>query len=198
MGGIVFTGMFLPDYREGDQVESGASIAQVVDPQGLDLTSKISEQDRSNVFVGQPVQIVFDALPGRVFHGTVKSVGGMSVREFFTANTSGNFDVSVQLVNQDPRLRSGFTAQIVFLGGVKKNVLYLPRVAIFLKDGKHMIYVKKGSGYEQREVKIQSQNESRAAIEGVNPDEIVAMVDPTAPRKTTGQAATTGGMGGTP
>jgi HlyD family secretion protein len=198
MGGIIFTGMFLPDYREGDQVESGASIAQVVDPQGLDLTSKIGEQDRSNVFVGQPVRIVFDALPGRVFHGTVKSVGGMSVRHFFTANTNGNFDVSIQLANEDPRLRSGFTAQIVFLGGVKKNVLYLPRVAIFLKDGKHIVYVKKGNGYEQREVQIQSQNESRAAVEGVEQGGIVAMVDPTAPRKTTGAAATTGGIGGTP
>ena len=167
-------------------------------PEGLDLTSKISEQDRSNVYVGQPVEIVFDALPGRVFHGTVKSVGGMTVRQFFTANTSGNFDVSIQLANEDPRLRSGFTAQIVFLGGVKKNVLYLPRVAIFLKDGKRIVYVKKGNGYEQREVKIQSQNESRAAVEGVDQGSIVAMVDPTASRKTTGPAATTGGIGGTP
>ncbi len=198
MGGIMFTGMFLPDYREGDQVESGASIAQVVDPQGLDLTSKISEQDRSNVFVGQPVLIVFDALPGRVFHGTVKSVGGMSVREFLTSNTGGNFDVSVQVANEDPRLRSGFTAQMIFLGGVKKNVLILPRVAIFLKDGKHIVYVKKGNGYEQREVKIKSQNESRAAIEGVNQGETVAMVDPTAPRKITGPATSAGGIGGTP
>ena len=194
----MFTGMFLPDYHEGDQVESGASIAQVVDPEGLDLTAKISEQDRSNVFVGQPVEIAFDALPGRVFHGTVKSVGGMTVRQFFTANISGNFDVSIQLANEDPRLRSGFTAQIIFLGGVKKDVLYLPRVAIFLKDGKHIVYVKKNNGYEQREVQIQSQNESRAAVEGVDQGSIVAMVDPTASRKTNDPAATTGGIGGTP
>ena len=197
MGGIMFTGMVLPEYHEGDQVQPGASIAEVVDPEGLDLTSKISEQDRSNVYVGQPVQVVFDALPGQVFQGTVKSVGGMTVRQFFSANSSGNFDVSIQLANQDPRLRSGFTAQIVFLGGAKKNVLYLPRVAIFLKDGKRIVYVKKGNGYEQREVKIQSESESRAAIEGVEEGSIVAMVDPTAPSKTTGPAAT-GGIGGTP
>jgi HlyD family secretion protein len=198
MGGIMFTGMVLPDYHEGDQVQSGASIAQVVDPQGLDLTAKISEQDRSSVAVGQPVQVTFDALPGRVFHGTVKSVGGMTVRQFFTANSRGNFDVSVQLANQDPRLRSGFTSQIVFLGGVKKDMLYLPRVAIFVKDGKRIVYVKKGNGYEQREVKIQSQNESRAAIEGLEEGTIVAIADPTAPAKTTGSSAAAGGIGGTP
>lgn len=198
MGGIMFTGMVLPDYHEGDQVQSGLSIAEVVDPQGLDLTSKISEQDRNNVAVGQQVEVTFDALPGQVFHGAVKSVGGMTVRQFFSANTSGNFDVSIQLDKQDPRLRSGFTAQIVFLGGVKKDVLYLPRVAIFLKDGKRIVYVKKGNGYDQREVKIVSQSESRASVEGVPEGSFVAMVDPTAPRKSTGPSAAAGGIGGTP
>lgn len=189
-GGIYFTGMSLPDYHEGDQVQPGSSIAQIVDPSGMDLLSKIGEQDRSNVQTGQPVDVVFDALPGRVFHGTVKSVSGMSVRQFFSSNTNGNFDVSIQLNDSDPRLRSGFTAQIVFRGGVKKNVLYIPRQAMFLKDGKRIVYVKKGNGYEQREVKIESENESRVAVDGVAEGSRIALVDPTVPRKTSGSSAT--------
>jgi HlyD family secretion protein len=198
MGGIFFTGMTLPDYHEGDQVQAGSGIAQVVDPQGMDLTSKIGEQDRSNVQTGQSVDVVFDALPGRLFHGTVKSVGGASVRGFFSSNTNGTFEVAIQLADADPRLRSGFTAQIVFLGGTKKNLLYLPREAIFLKDGKRIVYVKKGNGYEQRDVKIQSENESRAAIDGVEEGSIVALVDPTAPRKPGSGSSAAGSMGGTP
>jgi HlyD family secretion protein len=198
MGGIFFTGMTLPDYHEGDQVQAGSGIAQVVDPQGMDLTSKIGEQDRSNVQTGQSVDVVFDALPGRLFHGTVKSVGGASVRGFFSSNTNGTFEVAIQLADADPRLRSGFTAQIVFLGGTKKNLLYLPREAIFLKDGKRIVYVMKGNGYEQRDVKIQSENESRAAIDGVEEGSIVALVDPTAPRKPGSGSSAAGSMGGTP
>jgi HlyD family secretion protein len=198
MGGIFFTGMTLPDYHEGDQVQPGSAIAQVVDPQGMDLTSKIGEQDRSNVQAGQAVEVVFDALPGRVFHGTVKSVGGASVRQFFSSNTNGNFEVGIQLADADPRLRSGFTAQIVFLGEAKKNVLYLPRQALFLKDGRRIVYVKKGNGYEQREVKIQSENESRTAIDGVDEGSIVALVDPTAPRKPGSGSSASGSIGGTP
>jgi len=197
-GGFFFTGMSLPDYHEGDQVQPGSSIAQVVDPQGLDLTSKIGEQDRDNVQAGQPVEVVFDALPGQVFHGTVKSVGGMSVRQFFSSNSNGNFEVGIQLANEDPRLRSGFTAQIVFLGASKKNVLYLPRQALFLKDGKRIVFAKQGNGYEQREVKIQSENESRAAIDGLEEGTRVALVDPTAPRKATGAGSATGSMEGAP
>jgi HlyD family secretion protein len=197
-GGFFFTGMSLPDYHEGDQVQSGSAIAQVVDPRGLDLTSKIGEKDRDKVQMGQPVDVVFDALPGHVFHGTVKSVGGMSVRQFFSNNTNGNFEVSIKLAGEDPRLRSGFTAQIIFLGGSKTNVLFLPRQALMLKDGKRIVYVKKGSGYDQREVKILSENESRAAIDGLEGGDQVALLDPTAPRKTTGNGSTTSSTQGAP
>ena len=88
----------------------------------------------------------------------------MSVRDIPASNTGGNFDVSVQVANEDPRLRSGFTAQMIFLGGVKKNVLILPRVAIFLKDGKHIVYVKKGNGYEQREVKSRARTKAEQPL----------------------------------
>jgi len=169
-----------------------------VDPQGLDLTSRLGEQDRDNVRVGQPVEVVFDALQGTTFHGTVKSVGGMSVAQFFSGNTNGSFEVSIQLADRDPRLRSGFTAQIAFVGATEKNVLYLPRQALFLKDGKHIAYVKKGNGYEQREVTIQGQNESRAAISGLEQGSQIALVDPTVPRKTSGAGTAPGALGGTP
>jgi multidrug efflux pump subunit AcrA (membrane-fusion protein) len=197
-GGFFFTGMTLPNYHEGDQVQAGSPIAQVVDPQGMDLTSKIGEQDRSNVQEGQAVEVVFDALPGVVFHGKVKSVGGASMQQFFTGNASGQFEVSIALADADPRLRSGFTAEIVFLGGIKKDVFYVPRQALFMKDGKRIVYVKKGNGYEQREVKIQSENESRVAIGGVEAGSVVALVDPTAPRKTGGGGGEAGSIGGTP
>ncbi len=197
-GGFYFTGMTLPDYHEGDQVQPGSAIAQVVDPQGLDLTAQIGEQDRDNVKNGQPVEITFDALPDRVFPGTVKSVGGMSVRQFFSNNTNGHFDVSIKLTDEDARLQSGFTAKIIFLGGSKGDMIYLPRIAIFLKDGKRIVYLKKGNGYEQHEVTIQYQNESRAAVQGLQSGDQVALVDPTAPRKASGAGAGAGGLGGTP
>lgn len=197
-GGFFFTGMSLPDYHEGDQVQPGSSIAQVVDPAGLDLTAKIGEQDRSNVTPGQDVEVVFDALPGKVFRGKVKSVAGASVRQFFSSDSNGSFEVAIQLLDSDARLRSGFTAQLMFVGESKKNVLYLPRQALFLKDGKRIVYVKKGNGYEQREVKIQNQNESRAAVEGLSEGDKIALVDPTAPRKAGSGSAATGSMEGTP
>jgi len=46
-------------------------------------------------------------------------------------------------------------------------------------------------------VKIESQNESRAAVGGLEAGATVALVDPTIPRKAA-PGSTSGGLGGTP
>jgi len=195
-GGMFFEGMTLPDYREGDQVRPGSGIAEIIDPKEMEIVSQISEHERNNVKTGQSVEVQFDALPGPLFHGTVKTVGGMSTRDFWDDNSGGTFDVTIQIANVDPRLRPGLTAQVVILGDEKNNVLYIPRQALFLKEGKRIVYLKNGNGFEAREVKIQSEGESRAAIEGLNAGAEVALIDPTAPRKAGSPGASTASTGG--
>jgi tetratricopeptide (TPR) repeat protein len=197
-GGFFFTGMSLPDYRAGDQAQPGSAIAQVVDPSGLDLTANIGERDRSNIKVGQAVEVVFDALPGRQYHGTVKTVGGMSSRQFFDDTAAGTFGVSIQLSDGDARLRSGMTAQLLFVGEMRKDALSVPRQAVFLKDGKRIVYVRRGSSYEQREVALEGETESRAIVAGgVTAGTNVSLVDPTIPRKPDAASSSSSPAGGT-
>ena len=197
-GGFFFTGMSLPDYRAGDQVQAGSAIVQVLDPAGMNLISKVPEQEHDNVKPGQPVNVTFDALPDSVFRGTVKSVSGMSMQSLFNPDASHGFDVAIQLASTDARLRPGLTAQLVFEGAHKSDVLYVPRQALFMKDGKRIVYLKKGSSYQQREVKIQSESESRAAIEGIEPGSQVALLDPTVPHKQMGTGSAIGSTQGVP
>ena len=68
--------MTLPEYREGDQVEPGRTVGQVIDPKEMELSAKVGELERNNVKEGQSVDIQFDAFPDNTFHGTVKTVGG--------------------------------------------------------------------------------------------------------------------------
>ena len=88
----------------------------------------------------------------------------------------------MQLSEPDQRLHSGFTAQITFLGDMKKDVLYMSRQALFMKDGKRFAYVKTASGYEQRKVNIIGEGESRVVLEGLPAGTQVALIDPTAPQ----------------
>src|SRR5215472_10760412 len=182
--GFFFSGASIPDYHEGDQAQAGSPIAEVIDTRDMELAAKVSELDRGNISTGQPVEIEFDALPGRVFHGTLKSAGGMVQRAFFFDTSSGSqYDVSAQLSDPDPRLLPGLTAQVVILGGKKPNALYIPRQALFLKDGKQNVFLKKSGGFQQQAVKVDFENESRAAIEGLKAGNEVALIDPTASRK---------------
>jgi multidrug efflux pump subunit AcrA (membrane-fusion protein) len=196
MGGFCcFPGMSMPEYHEGDQVEAGRTVGQVLDPKEMELVAKVGELDRNNIKQGQSVDIALDAFPGVTLHGTVKNVGGSSARMFWDDDTSTKFEVTIALAGTDSRLRPGMTAQLLINGDPRKNVLYVPRQALFLKDNKRVAFVKNGNSFDPREVKIQAENESRAAIDGLGAGTEIALIDPTAPRKHTSSGA---GGGGTP
>jgi HlyD family secretion protein len=195
-GGFFFSGMSLPEYREGDQVEPGRSVGQVIDPTGMELAAKIGELERNNIKEGQAVDVKLDALPGNTFRGTVKTVGGANSRRFWEDDTSTKFEVTITLASADTRLRPGLTAHLVIHGEPRKGVLYAPRQALFLKESKRVVYVRHGNSFDAREVKIQAENESRAAIEGIDAGTEIALIDPTAPRKATNSGASAPSLGG--
>ena len=201
MGGFCcIPGMPLPEYREGDQVQAGRAVGQVIDPKEIELFANVGELERNSIKQGQTVEIAMDALPGLKLKGTVKSVGGSRARMFWEDDTSTKFEVTVALPASglDTRLRPGMTAKILIIGDPQKNVLYAPRLALFLKENKRLIYVKHGASYDPREVKIIVESESRAAIDGVSAGTEIALIDPTAPRKIQGSTSGSAGPGGTP
>jgi HlyD family secretion protein len=195
-GGFFFSGMSLPEYHEGDQVEPGRSVGQVIDPKGMELVAKVGELERNNIKEGQLVDLQLDALPGSTFHGTVKTVGGNNARRFWEDDSSSKFEISVTLATTDAQMRPGLTAHVFINSDPQKNVIYAPRQALFLKENKRIVYVRNGNSFEPREVKIQAQNESRAAIAGISAGTEIALVDPTAPRKAASSSAPPLGGGG--
>jgi HlyD family secretion protein len=198
-GGFFGGGMSVPDYREGDQTNPGANIARVLDPADMEVSTKLNERDRSNVKVGQAAAIELDALPGSSFVGKVKTVGGMTARNFWEDEQGGHFEVTVQLPpGLDPRLRAGFTVHLVIAGEARKDVLYVPLRAVFMNDNKRVVYVKNGRVFEAREVKVTIETESRAAVDGLNAGTEIALVNPTAARKSSARSSDQPGMGGGP
>jgi HlyD family secretion protein len=196
-GGFFFSGMSLPEYREGDQVEPGRTVGQIVDAKEIELSAKVGELERNNIKEGQPVDLQLYAFPGSTFHGTVKTVGGANTRRMWDDDTSTKFEVTIKLATTDPRMRPGLTARISINGDPRKDVLYVPRQALFLKENKRVVYVHNGSNFDPREVKIQAENESRAAIDGIGAGTEIALIDPTAPRRATnaGTPSPAGGGG---
>jgi multidrug resistance efflux pump/molybdopterin converting factor small subunit len=197
-GDFAFSGMSIPDFHEGDQAQPGSAIAQVIDSREMELSAKVSENDRAGIVIGQPAEIEFDALPGRVFHGALKSASAMVQRTFFWEDAGSKYDVSIQLTDPDVRLLPGLTAQIVIVGNKEQNTLYIPRQALFQKEGAQTIFLKKGASFKQLSVNVHSENETRAAIEGLKEGDEVALIDPMAPRKGASPAGAQALGGGSP
>ena len=196
-GEFFFSGMQVPEFREGDQVDPGRPVCEVVDPQGLELVATVGELERNNIKEGESVDFQLDAVPSSKFHGSVKIVAGNNTRQFWEAGSASKYEVTITLATSDARMRPGLTAHVTIAGDPRKNVLYLPRQALFLKDNQRIVYLRSGSNFTSHEVKIVAENESRAAIEGIGAGQEVALVDPTAPRKTA-SSPVPAGAGGTP
>ena len=196
-GGFFFSGMSLPEYREGDQVEPGRSVGEVIDPNRMELVAKVGELERNRIKENQSADIQLDALPGTVFQGTVKTVSGNNTRRFWDDDTSTKFEVAITLATVEPRMRPGLTAHVSINSDPRKSVIYVPRQAVFLKDNKRVVYVRNGGNFETHEVKIQAENESRAAIDGISAGTEIALVDPTARPKVV-SATVPPGAGGAP
>jgi HlyD family secretion protein len=198
-GGMFFGGMSLPEYQEGDQVNPGNIVAQVIDITQMEIATRVSESGRDSVKAGEIVQVSVDALPGATLAGKVKEVAGMSGGDFFDTDSEHKFDVTVRLDSPDTRLRPGFTTHLVILGDHLDHALSVPRQAVFEKDGKPVVYAKTGHGFESREIKIRNVTEGFAVIDGLQEGTQVALVNPekksTGPAKT-GEAAATPAMGG--
>lgn len=91
-----FSGMFgssIPDIREGDQLQPGIPVADVLDLSELEVVARVGELDRANLSEGQDVMIRLDALPGQVFHGKIKSMSATASANVFSSDPGKKFDV---------------------------------------------------------------------------------------------------------
>jgi multidrug resistance efflux pump len=189
VGGFFYTGMVIPEYHEGDQVQPGRMVAQVLDVDQMEIQSKVDENDRANINPGQTVEVHVDALPDVTYTGKVKTVAGMASNNFWGGQTVRKFDASFLLDKTDARLRPGVTAQVIILGDKTKSALYLPPQAVFSKDGKPVVYVKNGSQFDPHDVRIVRRTEGKLIIEGLSEGTEVALVNPEEQGKKTQKAS---------
>jgi len=177
IGGFGFPGIVLPEYHAGDLVTSGRMLAEVLDVDQMEVQAKVKEADRLNLVPNEAADIQIDARPGRILSAKVKSVAGVVGRSW-NNNPSGTFQTTLELDQTTPDLRPGLSAQIKVRGPQLKGVLYLPSQCLFQKDGKQMVYVKSGSGFQPKEVKVMYRSESRIVVEGLKEGTEVAVADP--------------------
>jgi multidrug resistance efflux pump len=99
--GMFVPGMMIPDIRDGDQVQPGIPVADVLDLSELEVVAKIGELDRASLKEGQDVIIRLDAVGDKTFHGKIKSMSGTASANVFSGDPAKKFDVVFSLDMQE-------------------------------------------------------------------------------------------------
>src|SRR5262249_12730404 len=73
---FMFPGMQVPDIREGDQIQPGIPVADILDLSEMEIIAKVGELDRANLSEGQEAEMTLDALPEKKLKATIKTLSG--------------------------------------------------------------------------------------------------------------------------
>ena len=100
-GGSRQMGAQVPDIREGDQVQPGMPVADVLDLSEMELVAKVGELDRANLLEGQEALLQLDALAGKIVHGKIKSLSSTATANVMAGDPSKKFDVLFSIDMQE-------------------------------------------------------------------------------------------------
>jgi HlyD family secretion protein len=130
----------------GDTVTSGVSsfnagtvMMTVADVETMIIKAGVNEVDIGKIRLDQPVKVSLDAYPKVKFTGQIKRIAPAARLE----EKVKVFDVEIGVDRQGAELRTGMTANIDVLGEKREKVLTVPVEALFRRDEKEVVYLKK-------------------------------------------------------
>ena len=178
MTNAAWTGMVVPEYREGDTVWPGRPVAEVLHESGLELVAKVTEYDRAHLNAGQSATVDIHAVQGASLPATIKTVAGASRRELFGWDATRTFDVRLQVSGGGAALRPGLTTAVRVTGDPVRSARHLPRQALFEQDGKPVVFVRRGQSFEPREVRVALRTETHVVVPDLPVGTEVALRNP--------------------
>jgi HlyD family secretion protein len=146
--------------REGESVvigiqnALGSTLMTIADMSIITAEVKVDETDIVNVRLGQPADVTIDAIPRKVFHGTVSEIGdnaivrssGLSTSQQTTASEEAkDFKVVVTLRDAPAELRPGLSTTAKITTATRNGVLSVPIQALTIRTKAQLEQPKLGS-----------------------------------------------------
>lgn len=170
--------------QEGDTVSPRQTLCQLPDLSSMQVKVQVGEADAPKVTIGMPVLIRLEAVPKKVFHGSVKSISSLATESNpWEGGTPGkkNFEVVIGVQERDPStIKPGMTADAEFISDEIPKAIYVPIESVVEQGGKTYVYVKQGGRYTRLPVKTGKSNDNHICItEGLKAGQVIALRDPT-------------------
>jgi HlyD family secretion protein len=168
MAGVVYE---LP-VRSGAYLNIGDLAANIGNLRTLRVRIYVDEPELGRVAVGMPVQVTWDALPGRIWKGTVEKLPTQIV----PLGTRQVGEVICTIDNEDLRLLPGTNVNVEITSQAVAGGLVIPKEAIRTENGKVGVYVLRDGHLEWRPVQLGASSITHAAVSsGLSAGELVAL-----------------------
>ena len=127
---------------EGEQVGKNTVIISLADLSHLQMDITIDESDLPSLKTGYSVEVIFDAIPDRVFHGAVSHIEPILVDTKNYQGIQALVDLNDVTLAGEKNLVLGMNASVEVISYDAANILLIPRDAlIVLDDGTYSVKV---------------------------------------------------------
>ena len=176
-----------PPFKEGDDVWTGAPIAEMPDLTQMYVDLKMDEVDRGKLRLGQAVHVRIDAIPDKEFTAELNWISPIAALVFKGAAGNGRpgiaaektFPARAQLKNLDARLRPGMSSTAEVTIERQPGALMIPARASFTQDGKPAVYLQIGEHFSIRFIQIGKRNDEDLVVtSGLKEGDMIALEDP--------------------
>jgi HlyD family secretion protein len=165
--------------RVGNNVWPGQRLGEIPDLNSMKAEVFVLEADAAGLAVGQKANIALESNLLTSFSGKVTEVDKLA-RPRFRGVPVQYFGVTVLLDRTDPAvMKPGARVRAVLEIENRNNVFSIPRQALFEKEGKKLVYRKRGGRFEAVPVEIATSSPGRVVVtRGLARDDQLAMRDP--------------------
>ena len=163
--GIVYA---LP-VKQGAYVQPGALLLQEGDLSRMLVRTFVDEPEIGRLVTGQKIEVTWDALPGRVWNGSVSTVPS-TVKLLVSRNVG---EVTCWVDNHDLRLLPNVNVGVTIITAEHSGVLTLLREAVRMDDTRPYVYQVENGVLKRRGVEVSLQNLTRVEITSGLPDHSV-------------------------
>jgi HlyD family secretion protein len=148
-------------------------MAEIADLGNLEVMVDVDEVDIGRIRVGQEAAISVDAFPDKSYQGVVKEIASMTSSRREVGIT---YRVKARIINPDPSLKLGMTANLDFLLGRKEQVLTVPKSAIVADGDSPFVFTVNGGTLSRKTVAPGIEGDEFTAItSGLQPGEKVVI-----------------------
>lgn len=167
------------EFRAGDRAWAGAAILELPDLSSVHLLARLDEADRGHLQQDQPGTIKVDAIPDHEYQAQVTDLSVLARVDFSSWPPVKQFDLLLTFKDADARIRPGMSATARIVVGRLPEMLLVPPQAVFLVDGRAVVYRLEGRGFVATPVQVIKRSKEQAAIKGpIRTGDLVALTRP--------------------